>query len=59
MEIADALAVDVEVECSRLSALLSAAQTLDEISPKTQDAVIGTGEKLSCLFMTALLRDRV
>ncbi|KAI5778606.1 Aspartate/glutamate/uridylate kinase [Geopyxis carbonaria] len=45
-------------ECHRLTALLSAAQTLSEISPKTRDAIIGTGEKLSCLFMTALLTDR-
>jgi aspartate kinase len=31
---------------------------LDEISPKTRDIIIGGGEKLSCLFMTALLRNR-
>ncbi|TGZ85586.1 aspartate kinase [Ascodesmis nigricans] len=57
-EIVEELVRDIQTECVRLGALLGAAQTLDEISPKTQDAVIGTGEKLSCLFMTALLRDR-
>ena len=51
-------AVSVEAECARLLSFLSAAQVLDEISPKTRDIIIGTGEKLSCLFMTALLRDR-
>jgi aspartate kinase len=48
----------VEAECTRALNFLSAAQVLDEISPKTRDIIIGAGEKLSCLFMTALLRDR-
>jgi aspartate kinase len=48
----------VEAECNRALSFLSAAQVLDEISPKTRDIIIGTGEKLSCLFMTALLQDR-
>ncbi|TGZ84479.1 aspartokinase [Ascodesmis nigricans] len=48
----------VDAECARLLSFLSAAQVLDEISPKTQDVIIGAGEKLSCLFMTALLLDR-
>jgi aspartate kinase len=34
-------------------------QIIDEISPKTRDIIIGAGEKLSCLFMTGMLRDRV
>lgn len=33
-------------------------QIIDEISPKTKDIIIGAGEKLACLLMTALLRDR-
>ncbi|KAF8244295.1 aspartate kinase [Wilcoxina mikolae CBS 423.85] len=49
---------DVEAECDRLLSFLSAAQVLDEISPKTRDIIIGAGEKLSCLFMTALLQDK-
>lgn len=51
-------AASVSAECDRLLSFLSAAQVLDEISPKTQDVIIGAGEKLSCLFMTALLQDR-
>ncbi|KAA8895904.1 Aspartate/glutamate/uridylate kinase [Sphaerosporella brunnea] len=49
---------EIELECGRLARLLGAAQVIDEISPKTKDAIIGTGEKLSCMFMTALLKDR-
>ena len=53
------LCKDIESECTKVSRLLSAAQILDEISPRTLDNIIGTGEKLSCLYMTALLQDRV
>ena len=48
----------VEAECARLLLFLSAAQVLDEISARTRDVIIGAGEKLACLFMTALLQDR-
>ncbi|KAI5815885.1 Aspartate/glutamate/uridylate kinase [Pyronema omphalodes] len=49
---------NVEAETNRLLSFLSAAQVLQEISPKTRDIIIGAGEKLSCLFMTSLLQDR-
>lgn len=49
---------DIETECGKLINFLSAAQIIDEISPKTKDIIIGAGEKLACLLMTALLRDR-
>lgn len=52
------LKADIEAECGHLTSFLSAAQIIDEISPKTKDIIIGAGEKLACLFMTALLRDR-
>lgn len=48
----------VEQECMRLSSFLGAAQIIDEISPRTKDVIVGTGEKLSCLFMMALCKDR-
>jgi hypothetical protein len=50
---------NIEEECSRVAKLLGAAQIIDEISPKTLDSIIGTGEKLACMFMAALLADRV
>lgn len=49
----------IEEECSRVAKLLGAAQIIDEISPKTLDSIIGTGEKLACMFMAALLADKV
>lgn len=52
------LKVGIESECGHLTSFLSAAQIIDEISPKTKDSIIGAGEKLACLFMTALLQDR-
>src|SRR5690606_11705722 len=42
----------IEFECGKVAKLLGAAQIIDEISPKTLDTIIGTGEKLSCMFMT-------
>ncbi|KAH8152593.1 uncharacterized protein LAJ45_03434 [Morchella importuna] len=57
-EILDQLKSDIETECGKLINFLSAAQIIDEISPKTKDIIIGAGEKLACLLMTALLRDR-
>lgn len=41
-----------------MSAFLSATQIVQEISFKSTDVIISVGEKLSCLFMTALLKDR-
>ncbi|KAK9464926.1 Aspartate/glutamate/uridylate kinase [Lipomyces arxii] len=48
----------INEECDLLTRFLSAAQIIDEISPRTKDSIIGAGEKLSCLFMTSLLNDR-
>jgi aspartokinase len=32
---------------------------IDEISPKTMDIIVGSGERLSCHIMAGVLRDRV
>ncbi|PWW80364.1 aspartokinase [Tuber magnatum] len=48
----------VKRECEGLKEFLGAAQIISEISPKSKDVIIGAGEKLSCMFMTAVLRDR-
>lgn len=34
-------------------------QIIDEISPRSQDSIVGTGEKLACKIVAAALRDRV
>ncbi|KAK9459281.1 Aspartate/glutamate/uridylate kinase [Lipomyces oligophaga] len=57
-EILTDLEKKINAECDQLSKFLSAAQIIEEISPRTKDSIIGAGEKLSCLFMTALLNDR-
>lgn len=48
---------DIVRECELVTRLLEAAQTLGEISAKSVDKVISTGEKLSCRFMAALLQE--
>ncbi|KAI9184149.1 Aspartokinase [Blastocladiella emersonii ATCC 22665] len=49
---------DIRGECDRLAQFLRAIRIIDEISPKSRDAIISTGEKLSCLVMTAVLQSR-
>ena len=49
----------IDCECAKLIEFLSATQIIAEISPRSKDSIIGVGEKLSCLFMTALLKDLV
>ena len=58
-EILDELVKAINYECAKLSSFLSAAQIIEEISPKSKDVIMGTGEKLSCMFMTAVLQDIV
>ncbi|EAS30887.3 aspartate kinase [Coccidioides immitis RS] len=52
------LIAQVEAECLRILKILDAAQTLGETSSRCVDMVISAGEKLSCRFMTILLKDR-
>lgn len=49
---------DVDAVCHKLLKILEAAQYLRAVTNQTSDMVISVGEKLSCLYMTALLRDR-
>jgi aspartate kinase len=48
----------VNAECKKLMKILEAAQYLRAVTHQTEDMVISTGEKLSCLYMTALLQSR-
>lgn len=45
-------------ECRNLLKILEAAQFLRAVTDQTEDMVISVGEKLSCLYMTALLQTR-
>ncbi|KAH6626849.1 Aspartate/glutamate/uridylate kinase [Chaetomium sp. MPI-SDFR-AT-0129] len=50
---------DTENECQHLIDYLQAARSFDlEINSRAKDRVISFGEKLSCRFMTCLLKDR-
>ncbi|KAK5677414.1 hypothetical protein LTS10_009984 [Elasticomyces elasticus] len=49
---------DVNAECHGLLRILESAQFLKAVTSQTMDMVMSVGEKLSCLYMTALLRDR-
>lgn len=54
------LAEQVKAECHELIEYIHAARRFNlEINSRSKDRVISFGEKLSCLFMTALLKDVV
>lgn len=44
--------------CNQTETLLHASTVIEEISYKTLDSIISTGERLSCLFVAALMNDR-
>lgn len=52
------LVADTKHEIERAEELLKACQVIGEISPRTLDLIMSIGEKLSCLFMAALMNDR-
>ncbi|KAK5107334.1 hypothetical protein LTR62_001389 [Meristemomyces frigidus] len=49
---------DVDKECQKLLRILEAAQYLEAVTNQTMDMVMSVGEKLSCLYMTAVLQQR-
>ncbi|GLB39135.1 putative aspartate kinase [Lyophyllum shimeji] len=57
-EILDELLQEIEADCDWLRNFLFAAQIIDEISPRSQDSIVGLGERLACKIMTAVLRDQ-
>jgi aspartate kinase len=57
-DIARRLAQDIKGECRKAVALLQAAQTMKEMTPGCLDWILSTGEKLSAMFLCALLRDQ-
>ncbi|KAK0392210.1 hypothetical protein NLU13_1708 [Sarocladium strictum] len=53
-----ALSERIKAECQELIEYIHAARRFNlEINSRSKDRVISFGEKLSCLFMTALLKD--
>ncbi|KAI8805049.1 Aspartate/glutamate/uridylate kinase [Cladochytrium replicatum] len=57
-EIKASVEKDVKQECQRLRSFLSAAEIIDEISPRSRDIIISTGEKLSARIFTAVLQSQ-
>lgn len=49
---------DVSWECWNLLRILECARILKAVTDQTKDMVVGVGEKLSCLLMTALLQTK-
>nr|POE76195.1 aspartokinase [Quercus suber] len=49
---------EVEKECVMLHRILESARFLKAVTSQTKDMVMAMGEKLSCLYMTALLQER-
>lgn len=52
----DELKAAIDHECDQAIKILEASKILDEISNKTMDLVLSVGEKLACLFMTAVIK---
>ncbi|KAG2169580.1 hypothetical protein VTO58DRAFT_107713 [Aureobasidium pullulans] len=57
-EILETYSESVNAECDSLIKILESAQHLTEVSKRTEDKIVAKGEKLSCLYMTAVLQDR-
>lgn len=58
VKIREQLLADINTECDTVEKFLEAAQVIDEVSPRTMDSIMSAGEKLSCLFMSALMNDQ-
>jgi aspartate kinase len=48
----------IETELSWLRSFLEALQVIRELSPRSQDVLMATGERFSAYLLTAVLRDR-
>ena len=50
--------IDTNAVCDKLLQILESARTLEDLTPQTKDMIMSVGEKLSCLYMTAVLASR-
>jgi aspartate kinase len=58
-EILALLERDIIMECGKLRSFMAAAEIVEEISPKSRDAIVSMGEKLSARVFTAVLQSQV
>ncbi|KAI8866482.1 aspartate kinase [Ramicandelaber brevisporus] len=56
-QLLEALTQDLEDDCHRLKTFLDAAEVIDEVSPRSRDIIMGTGEKLACRVVASSLQD--
>lgn len=56
-KIKEQIVLDTRRELARARELLNACQVIGEISPRTMDSIMSIGEKLACLFVSALMND--
>ncbi|KAG0257543.1 Aspartokinase [Mortierella polycephala] len=49
---------EINQDCDRLRAFLQAVQTIEEISPRSNDMIMAVGEKLACRIVAGLLEDK-
>ena len=59
-ELQSAVSKEIEGDCQELIDYVLAAKRFNlEVNARSKDRVVSFGEKLSCRFMTAMLKDRV
>jgi aspartate kinase len=56
VEVLERYIEEVTAECYQLLKILESAQFLKDVTPQTMDMIMSVGEKLACLYMTALLQ---
>ncbi len=49
----------IRAKCAKLRTFMSAAEIIDEISPRSRDVIMGMGERLSALLCSYILRSQV
>jgi len=54
-KICEELQNDINTECENIKKFMKAAEIIDEISPRSNDIIISTGEKLAARTLTAVL----
>ncbi|KAI8887076.1 aspartate kinase [Backusella circina FSU 941] len=50
--------LQIQEECLRLCSFLEAAEIINEISPRSKDIIVGMGEKLACIIVCAVLKEK-
>lgn len=55
----DELQSQISADCEHVRSILRASWTIGELSERTQDRVLATGEKLACRIVAASLRNMV